>query len=801
MSSIIAEIQNKGFDSLIENMREASNETKKLASTLEEAQKKLSELPKGSKEYKELEKELKAVTVAQKAQAQSLDSLKAEYRKNILEVQKLERVLNELETAGSKNTNVYKDIKREQEKLKRETGELKDQIGDLNAEISTLGSDTKNLDKGIRAISTFAGGFQAVQGAQALFGTESKKLEETLVRLNAVMAITQGLQTIQEELSKKDSLFTLAAAKAKRVLSVAIGQASTALKILRGVFVSIGIGAIIILVTTLISNFDKLTSFVQKLFPSLGNLGDKFKELKEKAISFIKNGVGNLINSFVDLYNNSLAVRGVIVGIGIAFKSLVDLVVLGGKNIVTVFSTLGQAILNPTKAFKILKNGFGEIFDNFKDFGKSVKENIEKGAEIANNSRLNKIDINTLFDKEKDKKISEDKGKSIAKDVKKGVKQEFSEPLEVPVPDIKFENVQEIAGNLLDMLNKQIQEAEKDLIAEFSINPNSESLEPLSARLRDLIKQAEQFKKRLEFIKNGSPKPDILGDLEIPQDVNIKGEIDFNPDEVSKNRFQQELGNLFNIDFSDPKFNIKLTDNLLSTFSNLSSNFFSIAKNASDARLAILEDEKNRGVISEKKYQEEVRKEKIKQAKIAKAEAIFNIGINIAEAITKAAAQGGIAGIALGAVMAAIGFAQLAIVAAKPIPQFYKGVIDLPLGTNKKGRDTIPAMLHEGESVMTADETKKHKPLFKAIRENKYERFMMQQALEYVKSFNMIPDIYYQIPRTDLLPTKSKSSDKFIFDDSKIVDELYWIKRAIKDADKNNISELKKNINKVKNGY
>ena len=102
----------------------------------------------------------------------------------------------------------------------------------MQAEISTLGSDTRGLDLTLRGLTALSGGFQAVQGASVLFGKENKKLEETLVKLNAVMSITQGLQVIQEELSKKDSLITLALGRAKQFLALAIGQGSTAMKIL-----------------------------------------------------------------------------------------------------------------------------------------------------------------------------------------------------------------------------------------------------------------------------------------------------------------------------------------------------------------------------------------------------------------------------------------------------------------------------------------------------------------------------------------------------------------------------------------
>ena len=329
-----------------------------------------------------------------------------------------------------------------------------------------------------------------------------------------------------------------------------------------------------------------------------------------------------------------------------------------------------------------------------------------------------------------------------------------------------------------------------------------------SDRLKSKISETEELIKLLENneplktnqatvpIKLELDKDNPLKDLK-PKDIVIE-EL---PNATIGQKAKEDLANLFGISVDDPAFKTKLTENLIGLTAEISSGLFSLAKGASDARLAILEDEKNRGVISEKKYQEEVKKEKIKQAKIAKAEAVFNIGINIAQAITKAIAQGGIAGIAIGAIMSAIGLAQLAIVASKPLPAFKKGIIDLPLGNNPKGDDTIPAMLHEGESVMTAEETKKHKSLFKAIRGNKYEDWVNEEFYKMIKEVGVRPSIFdIKLPQFGGT-SKVKSKDVVVnVNNDKIVEELYWIRHAVDKMDRNNLSALE-TLKKTNDGY
>ncbi len=77
--------------------------------------------------------------------------------------------------------------------LKR-LGQVKDDIGDLKDEINAFAGADKKIAAVTNVIGGLAGGFQAAQGAAALFGADNKALNETMVKLQATMAITQGIQ-------------------------------------------------------------------------------------------------------------------------------------------------------------------------------------------------------------------------------------------------------------------------------------------------------------------------------------------------------------------------------------------------------------------------------------------------------------------------------------------------------------------------------------------------------------------------------------------------------------------------------
>lgn len=88
-------------------------------------------------------------------------------------------------------------------KLSREAGELQDKIGDVNDKVNALASDTKKLDALVGVGSAIVGGFQAAQGAMALFGSESKEVEKAIQNIIAAQGILNGVQQVGQFLTAK----------------------------------------------------------------------------------------------------------------------------------------------------------------------------------------------------------------------------------------------------------------------------------------------------------------------------------------------------------------------------------------------------------------------------------------------------------------------------------------------------------------------------------------------------------------------------------------------------------------------
>lgn len=94
----------------------------------------------------------------------------------------------------------------EYQQLSKETAILKDAVVDATDEITRMASDTSNLDAVLGLAAGASGGFAAFTGAMELFGAESEDVQEAQKKLQAAIAITTGMQAIQNAVQKQSAL-------------------------------------------------------------------------------------------------------------------------------------------------------------------------------------------------------------------------------------------------------------------------------------------------------------------------------------------------------------------------------------------------------------------------------------------------------------------------------------------------------------------------------------------------------------------------------------------------------------------
>lgn len=115
------------------------------------------------------------------------------------QLKELTEQMVQLRLAGKENTAEY-------EALKNKAGQLRDVMDDTRAEIKNVASDTSNLDTILSGASVAGGGFAAATGAMQLFGAENEDLAKAQTKLQSVIAITNGLQAVQNALQKQSAL-------------------------------------------------------------------------------------------------------------------------------------------------------------------------------------------------------------------------------------------------------------------------------------------------------------------------------------------------------------------------------------------------------------------------------------------------------------------------------------------------------------------------------------------------------------------------------------------------------------------
>lgn len=211
----------------------------------------------------------------------SVKSLKAQLRE----------AQNEVNTLSDK----FGATSREAVQAAKQAAILKDRIGDAKAL-----TDAFNPDAKFRALTTslsgVTGGFAALQGGMSLFGQESEDVQKTLLKVQSAMALSQGIQAVGESVDSfrqlgaviknttvAQGLLTAATATQNFVM----GAATTGLKLFRGALISTGIGALVVGVGLLVSNFDKVKTVILNLIPGLANVGKFIGGIVDSITDFV----------------------------------------------------------------------------------------------------------------------------------------------------------------------------------------------------------------------------------------------------------------------------------------------------------------------------------------------------------------------------------------------------------------------------------------------------------------------------------------------------------------------------------
>lgn len=153
------------------------------------------------------EQQLRKSQEAAQNNANAQQSLRAQLR-NVREQ------LGQMEEAGLRGTETFRQ-------LQKEAGRLANAIGDAQTQARIFSHDNAGLQGMIAGLSGVAGAFSAAQGAVALFAGENENLQKIMLKVQALMSITMGLQQVANALNKDSAFMLVTVTKAKELLAAA----------------------------------------------------------------------------------------------------------------------------------------------------------------------------------------------------------------------------------------------------------------------------------------------------------------------------------------------------------------------------------------------------------------------------------------------------------------------------------------------------------------------------------------------------------------------------------------------------
>jgi hypothetical protein len=197
----------------------------------------------------------------------------------------LEDKLYDLALAGQSNTQEFRDLVKEVATVRRA-------VIETDAQVDALAQRGAKLKGFVQSVELVGVAFQAVEGAAALVGEENEELQKTLVRLQAIMAITsaleQGRVIIMEQLAAKTGI----AALAQKAYTLAVAASTGAISAFRVALAATGIlafvGGVVLLIDRLKDAADNQAAFNRVL------------ELSKQAAEGTRKAINDLSNSTLD---------------------------------------------------------------------------------------------------------------------------------------------------------------------------------------------------------------------------------------------------------------------------------------------------------------------------------------------------------------------------------------------------------------------------------------------------------------------------------------------------------------------
>ena len=715
-----------------------NKESDKLTANLKELQKEqLQLIASGNKVSKAYQDNAKA-QAALKSQISQVNAEQAELNRTFGQTEEKQKTLTGqlrglkqelalLEEQGKENSDEFN-------KLLLAAARLEDQIGDTRERVRVLASDTFKFDAAVGATQALASGFEVAQGAAALFGSEGKELQEVIAKTTAVTAIANGVNELANQITGQGPLKLALYAAGQKAVAVATAISTGAISAFRVALAATGIGLFITGVAILV---DKLRDAAanQASFNRSLELSKQAAEGSRKAIQDLQNlqldsatrikiATGQLTQAEADkaqaIKETSKAVEDNIkLEIGAQTKSVQEQKRLSAElaksRQADIRSAARTGVVVASQETQALEKQFATLESNIQaSQSRVIALNIERNTAIAGINQAFATEEQAKRDEEAKKAADEreKQAKADAEAIAKAQRETFRNLLnetatlqkefDKQVADERKANEAKLQTDIADLADTSLQ-TQLDTRLAFLRTLEIEEGTSLDRRINIIELEG---KKRQDAIRNSVADQALANKLILEDQAKTQ---EANREEQKKTRDQQ-IDQAFEVAqaLSDTFGSIIELQGIQSEKRIEEINASSEKEKLAIEQSATSEADKQRKLEAlQLRTQQKVAAEKRKQAVADKAAAIFEATINAAAAAAKAANNPLQLAIAIAA-----GAAQIAIIAATPIPKFKKGG---PVGgrSHEAGGTLIEA--EKGEYVVNKTSAGRHRTELDAL--------------------------------------------------------------------------------------
>lgn len=637
-------------------------------------------------------------------------------------------------------------------KTAKSAGELKDKILDAREAIKAYSSDTFKLDAGVDILNQSVAAYQGITGAMVLFGAENEDVQRSIERLVAVQnlanSVQQAAQFITGQSAGKLALldgWNKSVAASQAILTSVTGASTAATRQFSVALAATGIGAAVVAIGLLVANWEDVSNAIsgttreqnilnatfveaakstEKLQEGIVKVGTNFELAKagviskEEALKTYNETLGKTYGTFTD-YNEAesffIKATPLMVEAAIARQSADILIKKAAEKNIELLT------LREQKEGTLLERiAFGDKFAKTRLADKKIALSQELGLD---QTRITTLTKNAYKLEDDLKKLATQSGASFGKKdntVSKNEIESSKKIKEAKIADEKELNSERLKFNaainekeLQDLADKNKAEkdsleagfAELDKIVQAQDKIKKEASDKEKARQQELIdKQKQAVNELLDFAQNG-----ILLQIGLnPQDVSnvrrsVENFISVLDDQAKTTEEKWAAGAM-----AAQAAYQTVSNAIFNADSQRRQEEMANLQTQRDEEIRLAGDNEQKKEIIRQKYALKEKDIKRKQAEADKRKALFDATVNTAVATITGFVKGGPI---LAAIAAALGAAQIALIAATPIPKFAKGVVSfdgkggLVKGEGTGTSDSNLAYLSKGESVIPAAPT------------------------------------------------------------------------------------------------